>query len=228
MFGNNAFTRFQSQPAEDSAVSQKSPPKLGRGQKLNLKALCFHDKPHGRLVDSPQESAAPSLISDPLSFFSSSEKAATLDKNLLSSSWERSTSKKKRRRRRSGGGGVPICFHPSTKPFFLSVCCYSRDELIRQSFAAIIKARMAVQQLSVMLHLLNASSPPRTIAPVHGRALTRRRCQRCALTGSFIRLGFVICLNCDPYILALTPAPHVQINFALNAGGRNVAQNGLI
>lgn len=25
MFGNNAFTRFQSQPAEDSAVSQKAP-----------------------------------------------------------------------------------------------------------------------------------------------------------------------------------------------------------
>lgn len=126
------------------------------------------------------------------------------------------------------GGGVPICFHPSTKPFFLSVCCYCRDELIRQSFAAIIKARMEVQQLSVMLHLLNASSPPRTIAPVHGRALTRRRCQRCALTGGFIRLGFIICLNCDPYIPALAPAPHVQINFALNAGGRNVAQNGFI
>lgn len=178
-------------------------------------------------MDSPQESAAPSLISDPLSFFSSSEKAATLDKNLLSSSWKRGTSKKKKEEEEVGGG-VPICFHPSTKPFFLSVCCYSRDELIRQSFAAIIKARMEVQQLSVMLHLLNASSPPRTIAPVHGRALTRRRCQRCALTGGFIRLGFVICLNCDPYIPALAPAPHVQINFALNAGGRNVAQNGFI
>lgn len=120
MFGNNAFTRFQSQPAEDSAVSQKSPPKLGRqGQKLNLKALCFHDKPHGRLVDSPQESAAPSLISDPLSFFSSSEKAATLDKNLLSSSWKRSTSKKRRRRR--SGGRCSNLFSPLNEAI-LSIC----------------------------------------------------------------------------------------------------------
>lgn len=96
---------------------------------MNLKALCFHDKPHGRLVDSPQESAAPSLISDPLSFFSSSEKAATLDKNLLSSSWKRGTSKKKKEEEEEVvGAGVPICFHPSAKPFFLSVCCYSRDE----------------------------------------------------------------------------------------------------
>lgn len=70
----------------------------------------------------------------------------------------------------------------------------------------------------------------RTVAATDhcSRARTRGRCQRCALAQSFIRLRFVICLNCDPYVATLAPAPYVQIDFALNAGGRNVAQNGLI
>lgn len=82
---------------------------------------------------------------------------------------EEKMGKKKKKKRKGRWKGFAICFHLSKEPFFLSVCCYSRNEPIQQSFAAIIKARMEVQQLSVMLHLLNASSPPRTIAPVHGR-----------------------------------------------------------
>lgn len=50
---------------------------------------------------------------------------------------------------------------------FVSACCRSRDELIQQSFEGTIKAHMEVQQVSVMLHLLNASAPPRAIAPKH-------------------------------------------------------------
>lgn len=162
MFGKNAFTRFQSQAVEDSAVSQKVHQKLARRGAKNWieKLLCFHGKTTREVggrspgVCNSQLNTGPSVIFQQLL-----KRLPHWIKLVI-----KQRVKRRRRRRMGRWKNVAICFSP-LKGAVLSICVLDGpiDELIRHSFAAIIKARMEVQQLSVMLHLLNASSPPRTI-----------------------------------------------------------------